>query len=283
MKVLFLALLLTPLSVSAQTDTTFRVSDILKIPQPILIRDQPYTYTIDESTQTATQRIYTFDGVDVNNPRQTLTPKIRTINDPDANRELLKMQEIQDRRQVNKSIGLTLSIGGFVMMCVGAVQASDYKAALDAQRDTYYGVPAYSTVTTTKPVYAECSIWTGTPDPKTGVTLYTCATNRLIQSTNPGIGPYPIPGSAVTTTTTVYTPRDNPPTSVNLPDGTGFIVGGVLSMSVGLLIACLGNDGIDHFDRAVHFYNRAVSRRISWRLQPYSAYGQSGLVLRGRF
>ncbi|MBC8152613.1 MAG: hypothetical protein H7Z72_06855, partial [Bacteroidetes bacterium] len=115
----------------------------------------------------------------------------------------------------------------------------------------------YSTVTTTQPVYVSCSIWTGIADPKTGVTLYTCATNRQIQSTNPGAGLYPVPGSAVTTTSTVYTPRDNPPTSVDLPDGAGLIVGGVVSMSVGLLIACLGNDGMDHFDRAVQFYNRA--------------------------
>lgn len=276
-----------PLSLSAQHDSTFKttvkLADLQNTLQPIRIIESPGTYAEDGSMLTAPHRVYKHNGTEVSDPRRTLTPIVRAINDPDANRELREIEVVQNHRQTNLGIGLTLSIGGFVMVCAGAMQAAAYNKTLNAQRDSYYAVPAYSTVTTTKPVYVECSIWTGLTDPKTGVTLYTCATNRLIQSTNPGVGPYPIPGSAVTTTSTVYTPRDNPPTTVNLPNGKGLLTGGVVSLSVGLLVACLGTESIDHFYEAVRHYNRALSRKISWRLEPYSTYGHPGLTLRGRF
>ena len=298
MKALILPLLLVPFSVLAQTDTTllpplatFR-ADTLK---PIDIREFPYTYTThssyttnghrhtSSSTHTGLGRIYNYDGIDVDKPVPTLTPVILALNNPDANQELAKLGEINDRRATNLGVGLTLSVGGLIMMIVGAAQAADYQKALNAQRQTYYAQPAYSTVTTTTPVYVSCSSWSGTTDPKTGVTNYTCITDPRITSTNPGIGPYPVPGSATTSTNTVYTPHNSPPASVNMSDGKGLLITGTIGMTFGLVVACLGGDGIDHFHRAVQFYNRALSRRVSWRLEPYSGFGQSGLTLRGRF
>ncbi len=298
MKTLFLLLFLVPMSLLAQTDTTllpplatFR-ADTLK---PIEIREYPYTYTThststtnghrytSSTTHTGLGRIYSYDGIDVDRPVSTLSPVILALNNPDANQELTIMAEINDRRATNVGIGLTLSIGGLVMMFVGAAQAADYQKALNAQRQSYYAQPSYSTVTSTKPVYVSCSAWYGSLDPKTGITNYTCATDPRITSTNPGAGSYPVPGSAVTSTNTVYTPHTTPPTSVDKPDGKGLIIAGTIGLTLGLVVAVLGNDGIDHFHRAVQYYNRALSRNISWRLEPYSTYGGSGLTLRGRF
>ena len=220
MKTVLYMLILTPLSLLAQIDTTllpplatFRV-DTLK---PINIREIPYRYSIKGIVHTGISRIYSYDGVDVDKPATTLTPTILAIHDPDADQEIANIQSDMQKQKTANAWLIALESAGLTAMIVSIVQASAYKQAMDAKTRNNYTMP----------------------------------------------------GTA---------------TTVDQPTGVGFGITGVGLMGTGLVVFLAGHTaGIDHFHRAVQFYNRALSRRVSWRLEPYSGFGQSGLTLRGRF
>ena len=224
MKALFLLLLLVPLRISAQTDTTllpplatFR-ADTLK---PIVMREVPYQYYVKGGSRTGFNRVYTYDGIDVDKPVETLTPTIRAVHDLDADRELEALAISLQKRNTAKTWLITLESAGFISLIVSAAQASAYKQGLNDKIKNYYHSP----------------------------------------------------GSLST-----------PPTTVDQPNGDGFGFTGLGLMVLGLAVGLPNlSPRTDHFHRAVQYYNRALSHKVSWRLEPYSVYGQSGLTLRGWF
>jgi hypothetical protein len=68
-------------------------------------------------------------------------------------------------------------------------------------------------------------------------------------------------------------------TAVNV--GVAMFLGGAVLTGIGWGMQSPGN----HVRKAVQFYNRALKQRqgISWQLQPYSSYSNSGIGLAGRF
>ncbi len=222
MKALVLLLFVVPLSVLAQTDTTllpplatFR-ADTLK---PIDIREIPYHYTVKGSFRTGIIRIYSYDGIDVSKPDETLAPTILAIHNPDADQEIATIRLGTRKQKTANAWLIALESAGVTAIIVSAMQASAYKQAMNTKISNNYTMPGKIT-------------------------------------------------------------------TVDRPTGIGFGITGLGLMGSGLIVFLSSlnytNQG-DHFHRAVQFYNRALSRKISWRLEPYSLFGQSGLTLRGRF
>lgn len=287
MKQLLVLLLFGPLAGWAQSETVIPglalpkpTADTLK---PIEIREYPYTHGSRSYVTTSLARIYSYDGVDVQNPAQELWPRMRALNDPDVDREYqLYTSAVASRSTAGVFAGI-LTVGGLIAMIAGGVQARDYQQALNAKRQAWYTTPA-KIVTTPAPstISKTCSVWTSLTS-SAGTSRWVCATDPSITYTGdlPPLSvqvpnPNPLP-------TTSFAPQPPIPTSVDMPTGKGLLYGGLTSMLVGTLLWCAGPNTGDHFHRAVQLYNRALSRKISWQLIPYSQFGMGGLTLLGTF
>ncbi len=287
MKQLLALLLFCPLAGWAQSETVIPglalpkpQADTLK---PIEIREYPYTYGNRSYVTTSLARIYSYDGVDVQNPAQELWPRMRALNDPDVNREYqLYASAVESRSTVHVFAGI-FTVGGLIAMIAGGIQARDYQQALNAKRQAWYATPA-QIITTPAPatIAKTCSIWTGSTD-ASGVTRWTCATDPSIKATGdspPLSVQVPNPNQ---TSTTSFATQPPIPTSVDMPTGKGLLYGGLTSVLIGTILWYATPNTGDHLHRAVQLYNRALPRKISWQMLPYSRFGMGGFTLLGTF
>lgn len=288
MKKLLLMLIISPVLVRAQSESIIPGVAIPK-PQadtlkPIEIREYPYTYGSRSYVTTSLARIYSYDGIDVQNPAKELWPRMLALNDPAVNQEYITYTAMRESRSTANVFGGIFMTGGLVALIIGSVQAHDYQQALSAKRQAWYTAssrlvttPAPATITKT------CSTWTGSSF-GSGPTQWRCATDPSITYTGdypPSSVQVPNPNS---TPTVGFAPQPPIPTSVDMPDGKGLVIGGFVSMMVGTIIVMAGPRGTDdHLHRAVQLYNRALQHKISWRLLPYGGYGVGGATLLGAF
>ncbi|GAB3566819.1 hypothetical protein GCM10027578_16440 [Spirosoma luteolum] len=296
MKTLLIGLLACPLFCLAQSESLIPglrlpppASDTLK---PIAFREIPYTYTTSSTTtdrgrshtyyttHEGIRRIYSYDGIDVDNPQQALWRYMLALNDPDVNQQHRQFNAIVAQRQSRATIGAVLFIPGLLMFIAGAVQAGDYKKAVERQRSS------------TTPTYTLPTV--PTPAPATGPTLFNCGSwIGYNGSWTCYSGPYS--GQTVhtdpfapTTTTQPATPATPVPVSqsatITQSNGVALGVTGCVAMLTGLLVGMSGPGNQDGtFLRAVQYYNRALKRTVSWEMAPYSSYSHAGLSVIGRF
>lgn len=230
-------------------------------------------------------RIYSYGGIDVLNPTQTLRPYILAIKDSSATYEYQLYEKQMEKLSEKSAIFWTLFITGTIEITVGAIQKKNYNTALAQQRQNYYSTPPPVTTTTTPSTptvpICECQCWTGIGD-ASGTIVYTCGSNTSIKTTNP----WPSPLITPSTPTTQPVSSSGPPTSVDLPNGNSWIIAGLSSYFLGTVFALSGisklNPGF-HFLRSVQYYNRALGKKVSWQLQPMGGFNFSGVRLVGKF
>jgi hypothetical protein len=286
MKQLLALLLFCPLAGWSQSETVIPGLALPKPPadtlKPIEIREYPYTYGNRSYVTTSLARIYSYDGVDVQHPAQELWPRMRALNDPDVNREYqLYTRAIESRSTARVFAGI-FTVGGMIAMIAGGIQARDYQQALNAKRQAWYALPT-RLITTPAPstISKTCSSWIGSKN-SSGVMQWTCMSDLSIKVTGGDSPPLsvqvPNPNQ---TPTTSFAPQPPIPTSVDMPTGKGLLYGGLTSVLIGTVIWYTSPNTGDHFHRAVQLYNRALPRKISWQLLPYSQFGMGGLTLLG--
>ncbi len=281
-RALLTVLLVSPLALPAQT-IPLPLPDSLK---PIQFREIPITYGNRSWVSTAIRRIYTYDGIDVQDPERELWPVILKLNDPDVEREHMAYQQLARRQRESGTIGAIFFWPGLVAFTIGAVQAGSYERQLRERRNTGFQPPAQP-VTTTQlvPDVLACGAWTGIGN-SDGTTTYTCRSGPH-QGYRTTISGNAVPAVMVPrpVTTTTALPVGNLPTELpNVPTGRGLMIGGAVSMCVGLIAALSGPRGRgDSFLRAVQYYNRGLKQKVSWELRPYSTLGMSGASLVVRF
>ncbi|GAB4021779.1 hypothetical protein [Spirosoma koreense] len=297
MKTLFLPLLLISLPGLSQ----FENPESLSIPKPygdtlkpIEFREIPYTYTTSStstyngrshtsySTHSGLRRIYSYDGIDVENPEKELWRYLNALGDPDVEKQRLSFDDIVARKKTASSVGAALWVPGLIMFCVGVVQATEYKKALAEQQQQQPSYYTYTTPPTTTYVSKPCSSWIGTGD-GSGNYNWTCGSDPTLTYK----GPYPptevkIPVTTPGQTQIGYTTPK--PTTIDKPTGLGLGVAGVATMLVGFIVS-YSAPGNQHSAllKAVQYYNRALKQKFSWEVRPYLHYGLSGMSLVGRF
>jgi hypothetical protein len=227
-------------------------------------------------TRTAIHRIYTYDGVDVDDPERTLWPTLLAANDPDVERLRWEFNDIVQRRQTAHVAGTLLTMAGLTMAVIGGVQNERWNEQRNAWQSTW------QTVYETRPNYVTrtCNSWMGSTS--NGVTNWTCSSDRSLTFT--GASP---PFSLQVQQGTIQVPVTSPALTqapVTSPNGRGLIIGGIAAMLIGsiVFVSPRGNRH-DTFHRAVQTYNRALERRISWEFQPFAPSTLAGVGLVGKF
>ncbi|AQG81036.1 hypothetical protein [Spirosoma montaniterrae] len=281
---LFAALLVSPLAVLAQTGSLpLPLSDSLK---PIQFREIPITYGNRSWVSTAIQRTYTYDGIDVQDPERELWPVMLKLNDPDVEREHIVYNQLVRGQREAGTLAAIFFWPGLVALTIGAVQADSYDRQLRERRNNWYQQPAQP-VTTTQlvPDMTACGAWIGTGNGN-GTFTYTCQSgpHKGYRTTVSGNATPAVMVSRPVTTAATF-PVGSPPTELpNIPNGRGLMIGGTISMCIGLIAALSGPRGRgDSFLRAVQYYNRALKQKVSWEIRPYSTLGMSGASLVVRF
>ena len=292
MKTLLLLLAISPLSVWAQTETVHSGS-ILPKPygdtlKPIEFREYPFTYGNRRYVNTTLQRIYTYDGIDVEDPERELWPHMLALNDPDVQREHENFRRIVEGQRTGRTVGAVFLWSGIIAMSIGLVQANLYNQELTRQRNAWNPVSSPGSITlppTTTSSINACNAWIGTGN-SDGTITYTCMTSGPYQGYKTTIGPNEVPAVQITTPgKTIPAPGylSSSPTEVNRPNGRSLIIGAISTL-VGLIAYVSAPVGrSDSFLRAVQYYNRALKQKVSWELRPYSTFGQSGASIVVRF
>ena len=285
MNALILPLLIIPLFgwAQVQTLTPKPYSDTLK---PIDFREIPYAYTTSSTStykghrhttyynHSGIQHIYSYDGIDVDNPEKELWRYMNALGDPDVEHQRLLFEDIVSRKKTAGSVGAAFMFPGIIMFLVGGLQAALYKKALSQQQQTYYSSPPTTTYTS-----KTCNAWSGTGD-NNGTYSWTCNTDPTLTYK----GQYPPSTIQVPVTTPGKTYPTTAPATVDKPTGVGFGVAGLTAMLIGLIISGSAS-GNQHSAllKAVQYYNRTLKQKFSWELRPYQNYGLSGISVIGHF
>ncbi|MVM38919.1 hypothetical protein GO730_17520 [Spirosoma sp. HMF3257] len=287
MKFLLYCLFIAPLPLWGQVDSL--PSQAAARLKPIEFREIPYTYTTHStstyrgktsttySTHTGIRRIYSYDGIDVDNPKTELWQYMDALKDADVQYQHLQFDDIVARQQTASTVGASIAIPGLLMIIAGAIEAASYKNALSKQKTAYYqtSTSTPSTPTTTGPTLANCSSWIGYAG------TWECMSGPYAgqkTTTDPfaPVTPSPVPTQPIA--------QLGPPTTVDLPDGKGLALGGAAALLVGIIVgASASGDAGAALLKAVQYYNRALKQKFSWELQPYWQYNATGIRLVGHF
>jgi hypothetical protein len=289
MKPLLLALLLAPLPLLAQIDTATQPAPVRPrmVLRPIQFREIPYVHTSSStdadnntthSSETRIHRIYTYDGIDVDNPYRELWPYLDALDDEDVHYQHLQFDDILARQETANGIGTAIALPGLIMMTVGLVQARAYQDALEKQQAITYNTPAPTPApVATGPTIFNCSAWTGIGN------RWTCNNGPFAGQTI-NYDPFKSVTPAPSVVTPTPTSSARMPNAVTLPDGKGLAIGGLVAffVGIGISVSARGDAG-SAFLKAVQYYNRALDQKFSWEMQPYSQFGATGFRLVGRF
>ncbi|GAB4031351.1 hypothetical protein [Spirosoma gilvum] len=79
-------------------------------------------------------RIFSYDGIDVSNPTQTLKPYILAVKDSSATYEYQLFEKQAQKISEKSAFFWTLFITGTIELTIGAIQKKNYNAALAQQR-----------------------------------------------------------------------------------------------------------------------------------------------------
>lgn len=287
MKFLLISFLFYPLygwaqvsSPAANPQLPTPYGDTLK---PIDFREIPYTYTTHStttyrghshstySTHTGIKRIYSYDGIDVDDPEKDLWRYMNALNDPDVERLRLEFDDIVARQKTANAVGATFFYPGLVMLIIGCIEADAYKKALSQQS-------SYTTPPTTTYITKTCTNWGGSID-NTGTYTWTCLSDPSLTYK----GQYPPPSVQVPVTTPGKTITSGP-AIIDKPTGVGLAIAGTSCMLLGIIIrAATRGDQHSTFLKAVQYYNRSLKQKFSWELKPYTNFNYAGLSLVGHF
>ena len=283
MNMLFCALVVLPLRLVAQIDTltpppSSRNTNLLKL---IEYREIPYTYTSHSTTtsrgrttttssvRSGIHRIYSYDGIDIDNPQHELWQYMDAVNDPNVVQQHQEFTDMVSRESQGTSIGVGLMVPGLLMLIAGGSQARAHQQAVTRQRPT---TTAPTAPVPGGPTLSNCSVWTESGNhwacqsgPYSGQTI----------STNP---------FSTASTVTVPPVQSSTSSTVATSDGTGLLIGGTLFLLAGtfVMIGSVGNQD-SAFLKAVQYYNRALKQKFSWEMQPSYQSGAVGLRLVGHF